>query len=128
MEQAIGTTYGVFFVITVAVMGFAAYMTGQAMANTWKPAWHSVGYCILLGLADRFLTFALFEGELLSLSGYLIDTGSSGGARPSRLHDHHGTDVSELRGMPRDPVRPVPTQPTRGTRVGGCGRERRLQR
>ena len=74
MEQALGTTYGVFFVVTVFVMGFAAYMTGQAMANTWKPAWQSVGYCFLLGLADRFLTFALFEGELLSFSGYLIDT------------------------------------------------------
>ena len=75
MEQALGTSYGVFFVVTVFVMGFAAYMTGQAMANTWKPAWQSAAYCILLGFADRFLTFALFQGELLSLSGYLIDTG-----------------------------------------------------
>ncbi len=75
MEQALGTTYGVFFVLTVIVMGFAAYMTGQALANTWKPVWQPVGYCLLLGLADRFLTFALFDGELLSLNGYLIDTG-----------------------------------------------------
>ncbi|MFQ5994511.1 MAG: DUF6867 family protein, partial [Acidiferrobacterales bacterium] len=55
-------------------MGFAAYMTGQGLANTWKPLWHVVVYCILLGFADRFLTFALFEGKLLSASGYVIDT------------------------------------------------------
>ena len=28
----------------------------------------------LLGLADRFLTLALFDGELLLVTGYLIDT------------------------------------------------------
>jgi len=64
----------VFFGITVIVMGFAAYMTGQALANTWKPAWQAVVYSLLLGGVDRFLVFALFEGKLLSVSGYLIDT------------------------------------------------------
>ena len=74
MASLLGTSIGVFFLLTVAVIGFAAYMTGKALAETWKPLWHVVIYCILLGFADRFLTFALFEGELLSLSGYLIDT------------------------------------------------------
>ncbi len=74
MEALLGVHFGVFLGLTVAVMGFAAYMTGQALANTWKPAWHAVVYAVLLGFGDRFLTFALFEGELLSLSGYLIDT------------------------------------------------------
>ena len=74
MESILGTSVGVFLGITVALMGFAAFMTGQALANTWKPMWHAVVYAILLGFADRFLTFALFEGELLSLSGYLVDT------------------------------------------------------
>ncbi len=74
MESLLGTSFGVFFGITVGLMGFAAYMTGQALANTWKPTWHAVVYCIMLGFADRFLTFALFEGRLLSLTGYLIDT------------------------------------------------------
>ena len=31
-----------------------------------------VAACFGLGLADRFLVYALFEGELLSLSGFLI--------------------------------------------------------
>ncbi len=74
MEVLSGVSAGVFFGLTVCVMGFAAYVTGQALANTWKPAWHAVVYTVLLGFADRFLTFALFEGELLSLTGYLIDT------------------------------------------------------
>ena len=68
------TPLPVFIGLTVMVMGFAAYMTGHALANTWKPFWHAVVYIILLGFADRFLTFALFEGELLSPAGYLIDT------------------------------------------------------
>jgi len=74
MEDLLGTTPSVFLRLTVGVMGFAAYMTGQALANTWRPLWQVFGYCMLLGLVDRFLTFALFEGKLVSPTGYLIDT------------------------------------------------------
>lgn len=74
LEELLGVRLSVFLGLTVVVIGFAAYATGQALANTWKPAWHAVIYAMLLGLGDRFLGFALFEGELLSLSGYLIDT------------------------------------------------------
>lgn len=74
MEALLGTTPGVSFGMTVVVMGFVAFMTGQALAGTWKPMWQVVLYCLLLGLGDRFLIFSLFEGELLSLSGYLIDS------------------------------------------------------
>ena len=75
MQGLLGTSVGVFIGLTVVVMGFAAYMTGQALANTWKPVWQAWVYGALLGGAARFLTFALFEGELLLLSGYLIDAG-----------------------------------------------------
>jgi hypothetical protein len=74
MEALLGNSLGVFLGVTLCLMGFAAFMTGQAMAVTWKPAWHAAGYACLLGFADRFLAFALFGGELLSLSAYLIDT------------------------------------------------------
>ena len=74
MESILGTSIGVFLGVTVALMGFTAFMTGQALANTWKPIWHAIVYAALLGLVARFLIFALFEGELLSLSGYLADT------------------------------------------------------
>jgi Na+/H+ antiporter NhaA len=74
LEELLGVPLGVFLGLTVGVMGFAAYATGQALANIWKPAWHAVIYALLLGFGDRFLTFALFEGKLLSLSAYLMDT------------------------------------------------------
>ena len=64
----------VFVGLTVIGMGFAALTIGQAVAGAWKPAGQAVGYCLLLGLADRFLVFALFQGKLLSLTGYLADT------------------------------------------------------
>ena len=74
MEALLGTTWQVFIGITVVIIGFAAAMTGQGLANSWRPIWHVVLYCILLGGADRFLVFGLFEGELFLVSGYLIDT------------------------------------------------------
>ena len=73
METVLGTTFGVYVAVTLAVMGFAAWMTGAAVAGTWKPLWQVIAYCILLGFACRFLIFALFEGKLLSLSGLLVD-------------------------------------------------------
>lgn len=76
MGALLGNSLGVFLGLTVCLMGFAAYMTGKATAVTWKPAWHALVYALLLGLADRFLAYALFGGELLLLSAYLIDTGT----------------------------------------------------
>lgn len=61
------------FGVLVAVW-FAAYMTGHALAVTWRPASHLILYSALLGLTDRFLVFALYDGELLSLGRCLIDT------------------------------------------------------
>lgn len=74
MEQLLGTSFGVYLGLTCVVVGFATYMTGQALARTWKPAWHLVIYIFMLGLADRFLTFGLYDGELFLFSGFLIDT------------------------------------------------------
>ena len=74
MVQLLGTSWPVFIGMTILLMGFASFMTGQAVANTWQPMWQVVPYSILLGCADRFLTWGLFDGELLLLSGYIIDT------------------------------------------------------
>lgn len=71
VETILGTTLAVFLVVTGLVIGFAAYMTGQAIANTWRPSWQLWVYGLLLGVVARFLIFALFDGELLSLTGYL---------------------------------------------------------
>jgi hypothetical protein len=74
MAALLGNGLGVYLGLTVCLMGFAAFMTGQAIAVTWKPAWHVLAYAPLLGFADRFLAFALFDGSLLSPAAYLIDT------------------------------------------------------
>jgi hypothetical protein len=74
IEGLLGTTIPVFVVITVFITGFAAYMTGQALATTWKPVWHLWIYCALLGGTARFLTYALYQGQLWSISGYMIGT------------------------------------------------------
>ena len=69
----IGTSWGVWIGISVVLFGFAAFMTGQALAQTWRPLWHAVVYALLLALGSRFLIFALFEGRLLWLTGYAAD-------------------------------------------------------
>src|SRR5512144_1050186 len=76
MTQALlGSSFGVFFGVTAVLAGFAAFMAGQAVANTWRPYWQLLVYCALLGVAARFLIYALFNGDLWSLSGYLIGIG-----------------------------------------------------
>jgi hypothetical protein len=79
MASLLGNSLGVYAGLTVCLMGFAAYMTGRATGLGWKPAWHVLAYAMLLGFADRFLAFALFDGSLLSLSAYLIDTATLAG-------------------------------------------------
>lgn len=64
----------VFALFTVVVVGGAGYLTGQAVAATWRPVWQAILYGLLLGAADRFLVFALFDGPLLSVRGYVIDS------------------------------------------------------
>lgn len=67
------TSLPVFLGLTIVLFGGCAFMTGQALANTWRPAWQVIPYALMLGAADRFLGFALFGGELLSLSGWVLD-------------------------------------------------------
>ncbi|MFQ6017556.1 MAG: DUF6867 family protein [Kiloniellaceae bacterium] len=74
MQAVLGTSLPVFIALTVFIMGGAAFMTGQAMATTWRPLGQLFFYCFLLGLTDRFLTWGLFQGELLSVSGFIVDT------------------------------------------------------
>lgn len=72
--EVLGASWPVFIGLTVLLMGFASFMTGQAVAKTWQPMWQVVPYAILLGFVDRFLTWSLFEGDLFSLSGYIVAT------------------------------------------------------
>jgi hypothetical protein len=54
--------------------GAAAWFSGRAIAQTWRPMWHVAGYMMLLGMAIRFIQFALFDADLLTLVSYASDT------------------------------------------------------
>jgi hypothetical protein len=78
METPIGTLYGTETVLQILFVtgllgGAAAWASGRAIADTWRPYHQVVIYMLLLGAAVRFIHFALFEGELLSLPSYLAD-------------------------------------------------------
>jgi hypothetical protein len=73
MTTLLGTSFAVFLGLTVIITGGAAIMTGRALADGWQPAWMVVAACFGLGLANRILVYALFQGELLSLSGFLVN-------------------------------------------------------
>ena len=79
MESVLGTSLQVFIGVTVILSGFAAFMMGNAIAETWRPWWHNVVYGALLSFAAQFIKFSLFEGP------FIIDSLASTGAKPLSL-------------------------------------------
>lgn len=73
MQDMDTTSIEVFIGLTVILFGGAAFMMGQAIAETWRPAWQNLPYGLLLAAANRFLDGALFQGPWFSLSQYLLD-------------------------------------------------------
>lgn len=69
----LGTTYPVFIGVTLVCMCGCAILMGRTIAGAWRPARHALRYGFVLGLADRFLIYALFEGDIWSVSGFVID-------------------------------------------------------
>lgn len=63
----------IFLFVTVALGGGAAYLTGRAVAITWRPLAQLIAYMVLLAAAVRFIHFALFHGTLLAPWFYLVD-------------------------------------------------------
>ena len=63
-----------FFFVTCLLGGWAAWMTGRACAQTWRPYVSLVIYLLALGLAVRFIHHALFEATMFSLQYYIVDT------------------------------------------------------
>jgi hypothetical protein len=78
-------SFAAFFLITIVLGGGAAFMSGRALARSWKPFARVAVYMLLLGMAVRFLHWGLFsdatyaswremQGTLLSPHYYLVDT------------------------------------------------------
>jgi len=68
------SSFGVFLLVTLVLGGGAAALAGRAIAVTWRPWGQVVAYSFILGLVVRFFHFALFDGTLLSLHYYLVDS------------------------------------------------------
>jgi Domain of unknown function (DUF6867) len=67
-------SFGVFVLVTIILGGGAAALAGRAIAATWRPWWQVAAYMLILGAAVRFFHYALFQGTLLSLHYYSVDT------------------------------------------------------
>lgn len=67
-------SFGVFLLVTVILGGGAAWLTGRAVAGTWRPWWQVPLYVLVLGAVVRFFHYALFGGTLLAPHYYLVDT------------------------------------------------------
>jgi hypothetical protein len=62
-----------FLLVTVVMGGLAAYASGRAIAQTWRPFWHVPLYMLAIAAGVRFCHFALFEETLFSMRSYLTD-------------------------------------------------------
>ena len=63
----------IFLLVSAIMGGSTAYVSGRAIAETWRPFWHAIVYALVIGLAVRFIHFALFQEILVSGRNYLID-------------------------------------------------------
>ena len=66
-------SFGIFVLVTLILGGGAAWLTGRAIAATWRPGWQVAAYMLILGAVVRFFHYALFGGTLVSLHYYLVD-------------------------------------------------------
>jgi branched-chain amino acid transport system ATP-binding protein len=62
-----------FLLVTVLVFGGGGFMMGQALADTWRPVWHSVPYGLMMTAANRFIDVSLFQGTWAGLQFWLGD-------------------------------------------------------
>lgn len=66
--------FATFLLVTVVLGGGAGWLTGRAIALTWRPWWKVVLATLLVGAAVRFIHFSVFDGTFLSLHYYAVDT------------------------------------------------------
>ena len=81
----------IFLLVTVIMGGSAGYISGRAIAQTWRPFWHVPLYMLLLAATVRFFHYALFWEALLSLKNYVVDfavvfAAAAAGYRMTRTH------------------------------------------
>jgi hypothetical protein len=70
----LGTTLPVFIGVTVVVICGCAVLMGRALARSWQPARRAVPYALLLAITNRLLICGLFNGDITSITGFIVDT------------------------------------------------------
>lgn len=71
MTDILAVSWPVFIGLTVILFGGAAFMMGQALAETWRPTRQCVSYCLLLTVGERLTGNFLFGSDILSITGYV---------------------------------------------------------
>jgi hypothetical protein len=66
-------TFWVYILLTLLIGGAGAIMMGRNFAQNWRSAGAVVVAALGLALGVRFLHYALFQEELLTLEGYVLD-------------------------------------------------------
>ncbi len=67
------TSLWVFLFLTVVLAGGGGYLSGKAIAATWRTPWQVLPVAVVLGAAARFMHFALFGGTLTALQYLAVD-------------------------------------------------------
>lgn len=73
MDSIIEGGVWTFLLVTVVLGGAAAWLTGRAVALTWRPSYQLAVYTAGLTFAVRFVHYALFGGTLASPWYLLVD-------------------------------------------------------
>ena len=63
----------VFLLVTVIIGGSAAFLSGRAIAQTWRPYWHIPLYMVPIAASVRFFHYALFHEPMILLQNYIVD-------------------------------------------------------
>jgi hypothetical protein len=72
MSDWLGDTLGAVLLFNIVVVGPASFAAGHAVAVAWRPWNRILFYTGLLSATLRFLDYALAEGELWSVGGFLL--------------------------------------------------------
>jgi hypothetical protein len=105
-----------FLLLTVVLGGGAAWLAGRAIAQTWRPCWQGMLYMFILGGAERFLHYALFDDTLLSASGYALDTAVALGFAAAGFRAMRARQMARQYGFLCDPSNGEHDEAARGVR------------
>jgi len=72
LSAGLGDTLFNVVLFNLVLGGPAAFITGQNVAATWRPWNRIVFYSALLSASLRFLDYALADGELWSVGGFVL--------------------------------------------------------